>query len=683
MRRSGRVRGARATSSGAGVGRATAAPPSSGNASPDESWSAEALKNSLFESLRRAGTVEALKAQLRAQVVDKLQGEDASLLTRSRETARGGAHDAEEPEDDLEVHVLQSLVADYLESRGCAYTLSVFMPEDGLGERAPLSRAELCRILSHVEEARPSDDEGQARYKDSGTQTADTERFEGDTAVTVLDRKLSRVNEQYVLQLEREALVPRRSEEERLIRYQRDCDQRAAEHIQSELARFRESELSAMRLQERAAMRRELTRERESARNELQARLAQLAERERALEDSLRRSQAQVEAALYDERQKLLHRFEAADVKTAQERREIGIDRKALKQSQLETDKLKAELERKLLEIHTLELDLKRRHDDDVRTYRQSVLADYEERERRVQREELRIREESAALARAKDTHAAQVEAASTVFDDLEAARAALELRTQERDDARVKVRALDEQMTFLKEAAQTERERHDRVHAASIEQTRELESLRSRMQLVEGSDLIKEKQRLVDDLRNQLHELREESSTRINKLETENAALSREKIHLERELHEVLEHAEGHQQQQIADINDALLEAREEAEAFRVKFEAARAGSRTLETENADLRRLLSQARRALDEEIANPKSYEDPPTPGPPRPPPTPRTSVVPAMPPVAPMAPMHTYTPMQIPFLPYATAAPQPPLPLKLREEEEIKEEEEEEE
>lgn len=675
-------------------------------------WSAEELKNSLFESLRKSGTVESLKAQLRAQVVDKLQGENGDLLKRQAHQNR--LQDGSGPEDELEEHILQSLVADYLESRGCMYTLSVFVPEDGLGDRIPLSRAELSRIL-HYEESRrssSSDDEGQdensrgegnlsqnaqshlktqveripllkevlgrqgdiylpmlsrrpapqtTRCKDSGTQTADGERFDGDTAISVLDRKLNRINERYALQLERESLAPRRSEEERMIRYQRDCDKRAEEHIRRELKRFQESELAAMRMQERALMRKEIGRERDSMRKELQGRLAQISERERALEEAMRREHADMEAALFEERQKLLQRFATSDAKSSQERRELEIERKALKQSEKNLEKMRAELEQRLLELRTLELDLKRKYEDEIRTYRQSVLSDYQEREQRVQREELSIREEQAALSRAKSMHASEVQAASTVFADLEKAKKDLLEMTHARDDALVRARALDDQLVFMKETAKSERERHDRVHTASIEQARDFEALRSRMELIEGADVLKEKQRLIDELRGQIHESREESAARIRKLENENAVLVRDKDRLEANLHEALAQVEGRHLQHTADLNDALLEAREELERYRTRAETAQSSVRALETENADLRRLLSQARHALDEEIANPKPYNEPAPKTPPLAPmPAPPSSVPPpSMTMSMPMA-MPSYSPFHMPFLPYNTAA-----------------------
>ena len=86
--------------------------------------------------------------------------------------------------------------------------------------------------------------------------------------------------------MEQERLVPLQTIEERTIKYQRECEERARAEIQAEVARVREIEISRMRLDEAAKCRAQLDRAREELEKlhltrlqEMRAREAEMKER--------------------------------------------------------------------------------------------------------------------------------------------------------------------------------------------------------------------------------------------------------------------------------------------------------------------------------------------------------------------------------------------------------------------
>lgn len=84
--------------------------------------------------LKRDGTVDNLKSQLRYKLLERLQLQQKKVITN--QTAHEG----------LPKRVAASMVADFLKACGLDYCLSVFTPECGYGGNL-LEREELCVLL--------------------------------------------------------------------------------------------------------------------------------------------------------------------------------------------------------------------------------------------------------------------------------------------------------------------------------------------------------------------------------------------------------------------------------------------------------------------------------------------------------------------------------------------------------
>jgi LisH len=257
----------------------------------EEELSLHELKDSLRKNFRDTGVLSDITARLRRQFVSELarkglgvpNGKDAAV--RSHSSANLPLHDK----------LLRSLVVDYLKANGLLQSLAVFLPESGLtaAGSAVTSRPDLLRgllvhagsqsfqrILQRAATAAATDSSSSpsenpssadcgsllaamiaelaqsstALKLDAGCQTDAS----GPAAKEALAAQLRAAQETWLERSQRERDAPLRGVEERMLAYQRECDGRAATELAAAVARFRETELTAVKLAEAAARRRDV-----------------------------------------------------------------------------------------------------------------------------------------------------------------------------------------------------------------------------------------------------------------------------------------------------------------------------------------------------------------------------------------------------------------------------------------
>mmetsp|Transcript_22741 Transcript_22741/g.36265 ORF Transcript_22741/g.36265 Transcript_22741/m.36265 type:complete len:1073 (+) Transcript_22741:132-3350(+) len=613
---------------------------------------AEELRENVFETLRDSGAVARLKAQLRCQVIDQLRKKgDRHVFSENAGVFTGGTKAPQEVP--IEEVIMASLIVEYLQKMDMMYTLSIFIPEGRMEKIEPLSRGQMHRILglkenggclendenngsngSNARAHKKLKPDGpvllellnqkshmkpivtlggntqRATLKDTETQTLANDKFEGDTATMVLERKLGNVSDRYSMLLEREALAPRRTIEERMIRYQRDCDERAEKLIRSEVSRFRETELTHMKMQERALLRREFHKEKDSMHQEYQSKVAHLAKREAALVQQISRREAEIETQLFEERQELLRKIESIGEKGRHERRSHEVDVRGLQEDRKRLEQTKLELDNKQLEIQKLESELRRKYDEEIRTFRQSVLAEYEHRERAVRREELELKKEREALESARKSHTAKFEAAEMISQEVQALDEKLRETEKERDELRFASGAFESQKEFITQTAEKDRERYDKLYSKYIDTCKELENVRVKLELSSGTgDVVENRERALANLREKLAETTDELNGQIQQLERQCHQLEVEKQRDAAYFEEQYSKAEVAYKQRIADLADRMSATQQESQYIQGQHEENIATISNLQAENADLRQLLTQARKALNEELSQPK--------------------------------------------------------------------------
>ena len=191
------------------------------------------------------------------------------------------------------------------------------------------SQSLLVRLVSEISHL--SGHSTAAVHRDTQTETVS----DCASAVDRMDARLAKMDEALCTQAE--AQVPWQNLEERMIKYQRECEQRAAAETQAEVSRVREVEVSRMRLEEAAKSRAQQEKMREQLEDMHAKRLDEVREREIELRDRFVEKERQLERACYDHRQRILHEME---VLRQRERDAQATERRAATMAATQADQL-------------------------------------------------------------------------------------------------------------------------------------------------------------------------------------------------------------------------------------------------------------------------------------------------------------------------------------------------------
>eukprot|EP00899_Mesostigma_viride_P026478 jgi/Mesvir1/7014/Mv09146-RA.1 len=407
------------------------------------------LKGQIYTSLRGAGVIDALKTQLRSQILRHLKRQDSELLSPR----------AESGDLSLKKRLVNSLFIDYLKTVPYSYSLSVFLPECGMASaNQPLSRHEMLEVMQIHSSSKimpylcDTSSSGGAPSVSSNPATAlvvelldgmsrlqmhsamvqsatQTSSFGDDIGGT-----LREVENLFLEKVEAERLLPYRTLEERMVKYRKECDDRAREEIAVQVARVRQFEVGSVKMEEAARYRRQL----EEARADLEAihadRLERLREREESHMLRLRQQEKAMEAAAFEHRQKIIAENEA-------------------------------------LRAMRHELDTRK----DVQDKAHALM------DERLSEREGRLKEREGELARLREHVLAQADEASRLRQrDLEADhRAAMQAVAADRETLKSdQARFRDERQALLAEVAEVReaRSRHEATEARLLATERKLE---------------------------------------------------------------------------------------------------------------------------------------------------------------------------------------------------------------
>jgi hypothetical protein len=93
------------------------------------------------------------------------------------------------------------------------------------------------------------------------------------------------------LKSEAERGQPFRTLEERMVKYQRECDERARAELASQMERFKELELSRIRLEEAAKYREALNNERLNLERKMNEKMDKMRTKEQEMNDALQKKE--------------------------------------------------------------------------------------------------------------------------------------------------------------------------------------------------------------------------------------------------------------------------------------------------------------------------------------------------------------------------------------------------------
>ncbi|XP_058246991.1 centriole and centriolar satellite protein ofd1 isoform X2 [Hemibagrus wyckioides] len=553
------------------------------SADEDQSLSAEELRKRLYQSFKKKGVLDAVKTQLRNQLIVELQRE--SLPQTSSEKSQS-----------LSLLASNSLVIQHLQSSGYEYTLSVFYPECGISKEKVFSTKDILQLLRISPESRlykhlVADnysgqkgllinllsefiDQLQSRVCDADTQTSDTSES--------IVRKMQVIDEEYELLRQRGQRWA--SVEVKLAEYRKQMEEQAEAELKSKIQHFQEVEISRVRMEEREKYQQELMEVRRQLERNYEMKSEALMNREKNAIERLQRQQQIEDKEMYSQRQALLKEIESVHHREAELRHKMETFQKSCK---LHEEKMRSSeelLRKRELDVRKMEEMYDLKLNGEIRKHQLELNEDYSRRTEALTESENRNKGETARIQREAAIIDAKREEHQRVMKEL--ARVQEELALE-----RGSVCVLEQQNAALKE---------------KLEGARDYTTIRNeRMEL----------QAEVHLLKKQLEESQEEKRRLQQELNTPSPELLRLQEELKRlEAARRLDQEEVQNQKQV--FHSQLSQEVERCAQLKAQLLECEERTRWMSTHTEDLKQQLRRTQQALENEVLrNPKpSLVDP---------------------------------------------------------------------
>ncbi|KAH9513900.1 hypothetical protein Btru_031696 [Bulinus truncatus] len=378
-----------------------------------EYLSADELRNRLYHSLRNRGFVDSIKSQLRNSLVTELQQTVHGPLT---------IKDLKVPDEGSLLHrASNSLVANHLSACHYEYTLSVFLPESGLSQDMKFEATDLLKLLNISPHSRLYQRLNVQSQKDSKkgflwqllsevsslhANSLNTVGCQTDLIkvgpITPLDEKLSDVDEMFASRREDYLHTGRAGAEERLLSFQRQLEDHYNTQLKMELARMRESEIAAIKLEEKENNRKALEHARKEMERVYKDRYDALVIRERNTMERLQQQTEIQEREIYAQRQSILEEIEAVRQREAEVKREAEVNKREKRISEERVKDKETELRRRELEIKQRESSFEQRLQNEMAQFKLDQQARFIERIQNVEVREATLKEQERIVAEEK-----------------------------------------------------------------------------------------------------------------------------------------------------------------------------------------------------------------------------------------------------------------------------------------
>jgi hypothetical protein len=612
---------------------------------PKRKLTMEEFRKSMMESLTKKGIVGSLKAQLRAQMLGSL-----------KEHAIQGGILSSGDKDPLEVsagrrgtiplrlRVVDSFFAEYLKNQQLEYTLSIFLTESNLSTYSSLETSDALRLLRvesdtmlhhRLTESRPNGSATIVRLLDHVKRTqgagrrsssCQTENTRNTPASERLYERLAELEHGFKQQ--EQSITSSSGVEERMIQYQKECDERSEKEIENRMIEYQNGKLLDLKRDERSKYLSMVSAVRTNLKKEYQRQVLELKERHKQKLDQAERAQRELDRVAFDQRQRHLDAMNRLTSREEEIRRQAQVEKRATEVERQRIKDMENVLRTKLDEANTAQINRQRIWSEQMDSYKKDVLNTFREREealrtnervleeRRTKMElnELSLKERESILQTATSNEARVIECesalaaearrTSTLALELEQARDHLKVitessnldretlsqRTRECSDARDQVLALRKATEELEREGRRNEIAHEKLVRNLGERLSESQARLDRVQM-EHATRLRQATSGADERVEQLERA----------LSTVKAELSRTKSELEDE-------------QRMRAAGDAVaaesllernLDVSDSSSAnLRAQLEDVTLELESVKQERDDLQELLQKARAALDEQ-------------------------------------------------------------------------------
>ena len=410
-----------------------------------ETQTLKQLKINLKDALRKSGVLNSVKAQIRREFIAGLSDKLPSRLN------------SQENGLDLRERLSLSVIYHFLQQRNFNHALSVFAAECGLDAKSAwLSELDIVRSLQFgtqtetFKQISEKENKGISSRKNSvfdillNHLSSDTGREVTEISIQTensahirgpresLENQMQSLKTSFITRREAEKAAPSKSIEERMILFQRECEERYRRDSDSYVNYMRETEISKVRLEEAQKARIECDIIRKDLEKDYQRRLQEHSERESISIRALSDKERQMQQSQYEARQQMQREIDDLRSREKAGHRKIELESQGLQSLELRLKESKAVLEAREREIGRREKqaedllsDTVERAKAEARSYLRSEMED-------INREKGSLKQEKQYLLDVKCSQDVLIESAQTTRGMLRDAQAELIMREDE-----------------------------------------------------------------------------------------------------------------------------------------------------------------------------------------------------------------------------------------------------------
>uniref|UniRef100_A0A8D2J248 OFD1 centriole and centriolar satellite protein n=1 Tax=Varanus komodoensis TaxID=61221 RepID=A0A8D2J248_VARKO len=269
-----------------------------------EALSQDELRKRLYQTFKNRGVLDALKTQLRNQLIHDLVKPVLSVETQPQAISSECSS--------LIIGASNSLVADHLRRCGYEYSLSIFYPESGLEKDKELTLQDLLQLIRINPRTDLYKTLVSASGKDNtkGTITVYRKKLDYGTLLFIfyIADKLQLIDEQFADMYPKHHISE--SFQVKLAEFKKEIEQQLQTEMSQKLQHFREIEIAKIKMDERTQSQKEISELRREFEKAYQAKSEALNSRERNAIERLRKQQEIDAKEIYLQRQNLLKDIE-------------------------------------------------------------------------------------------------------------------------------------------------------------------------------------------------------------------------------------------------------------------------------------------------------------------------------------------------------------------------------------
>ena len=433
-----------------------------------EAQTLKQLKENLKNVLRKSGALNSIKAQIRRELVVGLSDKVATKLSRGCVSI------------DLKELLSLSIIYHFLQNRNYNHSLSVFAAECGLDSKSSwLSEIDIVKSLQFGTKSEVYRVISEKIKKNAGdspvlpgsdisvfdillSNISSESTMESPVAISAqtkeatvihgpresLEQRMQELHSTYLSRRDADRSAPGKSIEERMIHFQRECEERYQRDSESYINYMRETDMTKIRLEEAQKARKEIDILRKEIEADYQRKLQEHAERESASIRALSDRERLMQQSQYEARQLMQREIDDLRGREKSVQRKLEVESEGLRCLELRLNETRAMLQCKEREVERREKFAEDLFNDNLEKAKAEARAHLRSELEDLHRERTIVKQEKQHLHDVKSSQQTLLDSASNTRLMLRDAQSALILREDEVSAFKMKMDAINEKLS-------------------------------------------------------------------------------------------------------------------------------------------------------------------------------------------------------------------------------------------